>query len=100
MSDYVQAWKEYKRQRNQYLGMLLAFLVIVPTLIFFVEPLRNEVLFFVIATPLVILVTYTHERFLAFRCPRCGKKYDRRWRLKFSGFAKKCVYCGLPKYSI
>jgi len=99
MSDYVQAWKEYKRRRNQYLGMLFAFLVIGPILIFFVELLRNQVLFFVIATTLIVLVTYTHERFLAFRCPRCGKKYDRRWRFNFSGFAKKCVYCGLPKYS-
>ncbi len=80
--------------------MLLAFLMILPILIFFVERLRNEVLFFEIAIPLVVLVTYTHERFLAFRCPRCGKKYDRRWRFNLSGFAKKCVYCGLPKYSI
>ena len=80
--------------------MLLAFLVIVPILIFFMELLRNEVLFFVIATPLVVLVTYANERFLAFRCPRCGKKYDRRWRFNFSGFAKKCVCCSLPKYSI
>ena len=100
MSDYVQAWKEYKQRRNQYVGMLLAFLVIVPILIFFVELHRNEVLFFVIATPLVVLVTYAHERFLAFRCPCCGKKYDRRWRFKLSGFANKCVYCCLPKYSI
>jgi hypothetical protein len=99
MSDYVQAWKQYKLRRNQYLGILLAYLLFVPLLIFFVERLGNEILFFVIGIPLVILVTYTHERFLAFRCPRCGNKYDRRWRFNSSGFAKKCVYCGLPKYS-
>ena len=100
MSNYVQAWKEYKRRRNQYLGTILAYLIIVPILVFLVERHRNEVLFFAIATPLVALLIYTHECFLAFRCPRCGKKYDRRWRFKFNGFAKKCVYCGLPKYSI
>jgi hypothetical protein len=79
--------------------MLLAFLMVAPILIYIVEPLRNEVLFFVIAIPLVILLTYTHEHFLAFRCPRCGQKYDRRSRFNLNGFAKKCVYCGLPKYS-
>jgi hypothetical protein len=99
MSDYVQAWKEYKQRRNQYLGMLFSILVIVPILILFEELHRNKLLFFVIAIPLVVLVTYTHERFLAFRCPRCTKKFDRRSRFNFSGFAKKCVYCGLPKYS-
>lgn len=36
---------------------------------------------------------------LRFRCPRCNEPFGAtRWYNK-SVFARKCVHCGLPKYS-
>jgi hypothetical protein len=32
-------------------------------------------------------------------CPRCGKRFSAKWWYNKWLFARKCVHCGLPKYS-
>jgi hypothetical protein len=101
MGNFRRSWEKYRLLRNQYLVVFFVFLafVCVYAVLLVKHHRENKPLFFVIAIPLVFLLTYTHERFLAFVCPRCGKRFDRRSRFGFGGFTKKCVYCGLSKYS-
>jgi predicted RNA-binding Zn-ribbon protein involved in translation (DUF1610 family) len=54
---------------------------------------------FFVAIPYMFLGMYVQQKFFSFRCPRCGKQFDRQLRFRSYAFARKCVHCGLRTYS-
>ena len=104
MADYSTQWHEYKRLRNIYIGVLIAFL---PTmfLVMLIDSLtvKSEVIPFLAFFGYGIAALIAGARFNGFRCPRCGKWfriYAWWWSPGFlTTFTRKCVHCGLPKYA-
>ena len=87
------------QRRNWYLKVLLTGALAMVVFFFLSgELLGSELPLFIPAFLWVLLGTYAHHRFYSFPCPRCGKPFDRLF-LRLHVFARRCVNCGLPRYS-
>jgi len=99
LAGYHRQWGTYRRWRNL---SILALVAIYPAGWLggevgqrFKHP-DNWFLAFLIGWLLLAAVVW--GRFDDFRCPRCGKHFFHvGWSRNF--FARKCVHCGLKKYS-
>ena len=99
MNDFGESWREYRKRRNL---LLFAFLGYVPVV--FIVALVTMRVFgsttpaFVAAFTWMAFYVIAGIRFQRFKCPRCGKWFFAKWWYH-NMFARRCVHCGLTKYS-
>ena len=108
MSDYNQAWLKYRRLRSCVLGSYLAVVVLAIWFRLF-DSIPDRLFGYVVflAILLVFLSLGMGVRLARWSCPRCGKRYFMKsWYLSLVrplwyeiSFGRRCVHCGLPKYS-
>ena len=100
MSNYDQAWKEYKWRRNQVWIAFFCMLPVVGTVGYLANKFQYTRIDLaeIAAIAMMALFGVTGLRFNLWKCPRCGKRFHMK-----SGFVsfetKRCCHCGLPKYS-
>jgi hypothetical protein len=97
--DVSSAWSDYQRRRRQ---AWIAFLGYIPGVFVLGVPLgllfRSGWPFQAVAIGWLALSAVTSYRMGSFPCPRCHKPFFRTWWYHNS-FARRCVHCGLPKWS-
>ncbi|MBI1741049.1 MAG: hypothetical protein HYR57_09260 [Candidatus Koribacter versatilis] len=99
MVGYEEAWKDYKRIRNQWFLVFVGYVPIVGIVAFVSIKLFNTFTpAFVTAFLWMALFVYTGARVQLWRCPRCGKWFSAKWWYNKGFLARRCVHCGLPKY--
>ena len=92
------AWETHRRDRFRSWACTFAWLPFVAIWSWFTERVIESFGAFVVGFVLytVCLFVVAH-RASHFACPRCRKPFYRTWW--HNGFARKCVHCGLPKWS-
>jgi hypothetical protein len=95
---------DWKRYRMLYRVSLFGFLGALPTclLVYGLSRLHLPSLVLVpiwIAYVLVAMGVGAWFLLNFFRCPRCNKLFAITWWSNLSIFARKCVHCGLQKFS-
>jgi hypothetical protein len=100
MSDYQQAWKEYKWRRNQVWIVVSCFLPVVGAVGYLMNKFHytRTDLAMVAAIPMMVLFFVTGLRLNLWRCPRCQKRFHMKSGL-VSFDSKHCCHCGLLKYA-
>jgi hypothetical protein len=99
MIGVEQQWNEYKRRRNLFLFALVGYMPVVATLgSLIVRVFHTETLFLIVAFGWMGFLAISALRLNCWPCPRCGKWFGATWWYK-NPFARRCVHCGLPKYS-
>jgi predicted RNA-binding Zn-ribbon protein involved in translation (DUF1610 family) len=90
-------WAAYRTRRRLFYFAVLGYLPGVVVIGVILNHLFNsEYPVSAVAIAWMIFCGVSTRRFLAVRCPRCGKPFVQR--SSFSNvFARKCVNCGLPK---
>ncbi len=95
----MDVWEEYRRRRKVWLFAVIGYVPIV-----FAVALLSMSLFstftpaFVVAFVWMAFLAIAGNLVIRFPCPRCGKWFFARWWY-YNGFARRCVHCGLPKYT-
>lgn len=95
----VSSWQYYRHWRRVYWLVLLTFfpgvggIVIIGEFIF-----RSSLLAFLAFSVWAVAFLESGVRLLGFRCPQCGNPFFSR-AFSYNTFAKKCVHCGLPKWT-
>ena len=100
MDDYSESWREYRRRRNFLLFVFFGYVPIVGLVAVVTMRLFGTTTpAFVAAFTWMALYVIAGIRFQRFKCPRCGKWFLAKWWYH-NMYARKCVHCGLPKYSL
>jgi FtsH-binding integral membrane protein len=98
--DYSANWQAYRRLRNVWWVLLLAWL---PSTIVFAlisnAVIRTPAPALVVAAVWLLTWMVVGALLQRWRCPRCGKWFSLTWFYGLGYFARKCVHCGLPKYA-
>lgn len=97
MGRYGKQWRRYRRLRMLSLLFLLPFaagilLIEFPDSLALRIPFSIAKLFGFVGVCAWFLLNF-------FRCPRCGKLFEITWWYNLSIFTRKCVHCGLKKFS-
>jgi hypothetical protein len=100
VEDYTENWRKYKRTRNLFWLMFVGYVPVVfaVSLLLF-KLLHNTSPGFAFALAWMAGWMVTGIRLNTWRCPRCGKWFAAKWWYNKGFFARKCVHCGLPKYT-
>jgi hypothetical protein len=99
MDDYSQQWSKFRKLRNWGLLALVAFIPWLTLVGLAVQRfLWPDGVFLAVSLLCVAGLTVPWTRLALFRCPRCGKRFFTTMWYR-NPFARKCVHCGLPKYS-
>jgi hypothetical protein len=98
-SDYEPLWEDYRRRRRWKLVLFLSYVPVVGAFALLVVHLHApEALIPASAICGMVAFAVAQVRVASWRCPRCREAFFRaRWY--HNGFAKKCVHCGLRKWS-
>jgi hypothetical protein len=97
MGRYDSQWRRYRRLRLLSLLFLLPFCPFILGL-YFHHTLEFPSIFpFLMFFGFVGVAAWFVLNF--FRCPRCDKFFAISWWYNLSIFARKCVHCGLKKFS-
>lgn len=93
------AWDEYRKRRNL---ATIAFVGYVPV-VYLVADLafklfHTSVPGYAFAAAWMLFIIISSNRVVWFPCPRCGKRFFAKWWYH-NMFARRCVHCGLRKYS-
>ena len=100
MEDYSANWQAYRKLRNLW---WLVFLAYTPGAM--AIALLGNYLFgsfslgYAAAMVWIVAFVILGTRLNTWPCPRCGKWFCATWWYSKSFFARKCVHCGLPKYA-
>ena len=100
MSNYDQAWKEYKWRRNQVWIVFLCIFPVIGTVAYIANKshyIRID-LAMIAVIAMMFLFFVTGLRFNLWRCPRCQKRFHMKSGL-VSFDTKHCCHCGLLKYA-
>ena len=99
------AWDEYRRRRRAVrLALLLFPLWLVPGamiqhfVIDYGYDANGLVTLIIVMLPPMACLVVTHLRLMHWPCPRCGRSFHVSW-LYGNPFARRCVNCGLPKWT-
>jgi hypothetical protein len=99
MSDYQSAWQKCTSLTNQFVFALVVQIVIVAASIYYSAAIRrNFATTGVLELCWIAVFFVTAIRLQSFRCPRCGEKFFVSSKYH-NVFARRCLNCGLPKYS-
>jgi hypothetical protein len=100
VGPYSTRWSDYKRRRNLF---WLVFLTYIPGVVILGIPLSKllhaDSIVFVIVALWMLAFVVVGNYWGFWKCPRCGKPFFRKWWYHNS-FARKCVHCKLPKWSL
>ena len=100
MAGYEDDWREYKPIRNIF---LIVFVLYVPVC-FSIGALSVQLFDtitpgFVVAFLWMVVFDVSGIRVNLWRCPNCGDWFSGTWWYNLGFLARRCVHCGLPKYS-
>lgn len=99
MADYRRQWNEYRHYREL---TLIALVGLLPfgALVRFVA-VRSGVpwIFMLLMFGWLVFLSYGASGMGSFRCPRCEKRFFQTWWYRTFPFGRKCVHCGLQKFS-
>ena len=99
LPDYAHQWHEYRKRRN----ICIAFLVLsLPYAVVGVAVESRNAKILLLAAWMVALILVKNY-FDAWRCPRCGKHFFRRYwftlHFLLPMLQRRCDHCGLAKFS-
>lgn len=99
MRDYETSWQHYRKQSRLAWFLWLAFVPVVGGVGVLITRFTRETFpIMILAVTWIIWWFVVSTRVGNFRCPRCDRPFFRaQWY--HNSFARKCVHCGLPKYS-
>ncbi len=99
MTVFALAWTDYRRRRRWFFGVWLGGFLLVAMLASLLSALSLDDLAFVILGPswgIAFFIVGIRLEF--FRCPSCQRRFFCTWWY-CNLFARRCVHCGLPKWS-
>ena|ERR1043165_3012480 len=104
---YEEQWAEYRRIWNLAFGLWLGGIPAIGglmwlfSLLFADTRLLSVAVYFFYALGIGWMGGWIYYalRTQLFRCPRCGNWFSATWWYNLSFLARKCVHCGLGKYS-
>jgi hypothetical protein len=104
---YAAAWRSYRRSRRAFWALFVLFLPALALVNRAVGAHANGgTIVAVTAFAWMIACSLAGYRSSNFACPRCGKLFfrkfdDRPWRGEWAHnpFARRCMHCGLAKWS-
>ena len=99
MRDYQQNWKRYKFWRNLALLALAGFFPVILLARAIARIFNLPVLFIIVTFAWFLLIGTAGTVVSYWRCPRCGKQFRITSWYRMGVSARRCVHCGLPKYS-
>src|SRR4026209_404111 len=99
-STYQEQWKDYRRRTSIF---WLIFLTYVPGVFVVGVPLTHlvssDTSVYMLAGLWMLAFVISGNYALAWQCPRCRKTFFRTsWY--YNSFARQCVHCKLPKWSL
>jgi hypothetical protein len=99
------AWDEYRRRRRAWwLALFLFPLWLVPggmiqhVLAGHGYRANSGLTFLAVVVPPMACLLVAHLRLIFWPCPLCGRSFHVSWWYG-NAFARRCVHCGLPKWS-
>src|SRR5437588_826428 len=98
-TDFAFAWKDYRRRRRWFFGVWLGGFLVVVLLVKLLSTLSlDDLAFYILGPAWMIGFLIAGMRMWLFQCPRCHRRFFCTW---WHGnlFARKCLHCGLPKWS-
>jgi hypothetical protein len=99
MSNFDKEWGEYRKRRNLLLFAFLGYVPIVSAFAFLsFKFFHTDVPAFVFAFGWMAFFLVAGIHLNCWPCPRCGKWFAAKWWYR-NPFARRCVHCGLRKYS-
>lgn len=99
MSDYQSEWKRYKFWRKLALLALAGFFPVILLARVIARIFDLPVLFIIITFAWFLLIGTAGTEVSYWRCPRCGKPFSITSWYRMGAYARRCVHCGLHKYS-
>jgi hypothetical protein len=101
MADYRLAWRRCKFWRNLGILALLGFFPVMALAGFITRQFDIPAFSIAVFIAWIVFMMSTGAEFAWFRCPRCGKTFAVKmfFNLLPPVFVRRCVHCGLPKYS-
>ena len=99
MNGFEQQWNEYRKRRNLVLFAFLGFMPFVGAVgSLSGKMFHTDAIFTVFALSWLGFIAVSSVRLNCWPCPRCSKWFAGTWLYRIP-FARRCVHCGLPKYS-
>ena len=99
MADCEGAWRNYRRRRNQFVFVFVGYVPICFAFAYLTTKLfHTTVPGLTFGICWMVLFAVTGLRLQVLPCPRCGEAFFAKW-FYHNIFARRCVHCGLPKYS-
>jgi len=100
MNDYEDDWREYKRIRNTFFIIFAAYVPVCFSIgVLSSRLFRTFVPAFVAAFIWMALFLMSGIRVNLWRCPNCGEWFSGTGWYNLGFLARRCVHCGLQKYS-
>jgi hypothetical protein len=99
MDSYDTAWQEYRKRRNIGWLIFLGYVPGVMLVVMLTSPLVHSfVPGFVAAGVWMVGAVVWGNYTIRWKCPRCQRPFFATW-WHYNSFARKCVHCGLHKWS-
>jgi len=95
---YDKAWQRFRRLRLHVWIASAGFVFSVPAVALLHLGGRSGLPDFVPALAFWLYGMVAISRFKEFRCPRCGKEFERRWPGQNRFPRGSCPHCGLKKF--
>ena len=100
MGPYAKGWAKYRRIKSSVASVFLVFpFLYVVGKIDRLLGVNFEILGAAALSAWFVFFIVSLIRYELFRCPRCGGWFSGTWWYNLSFLARKCVHCGLPKFS-
>jgi predicted RNA-binding Zn-ribbon protein involved in translation (DUF1610 family) len=95
---YDKAWQRFRRLRLHVWIAFVGFALSMPAAALLHLHARFGLPDFALVLAFWLYEMIAITRYKEFRCPRCGKEFERRWPSR-DGFARgSCPHCGLEKF--
>jgi hypothetical protein len=99
LGRYDVEWKIYRRLRTSALLLAVGLVPFIGLAYFLNQVAHAKTLLSIVVILYAALFFTTQLRLTFFLCPRCHKWFATTWLFNRGLFARKCVHCGLRKFS-